>query len=127
MTAVPKEQVFMDVTSDLVKFYTFISHAMRLMTETTASGQITIDQVLDQIRNLHAALVPRVGNNQVVMKKVDQDHQKALALIETFKKMGSQAPPADRERLSRDAAPFQVYAQEKSACLSDLVAIFRGL
>ncbi|MBI5197581.1 MAG: hypothetical protein HZA19_03125 [Nitrospirae bacterium] len=122
--AIQKEQIFLEITADMVKFYTFIAHSMRILTEETPSGQISLKDVQDQLRNIRTVLVPRLEKNPVVMKKVETDYQKAVALIDALQKTAS---PADRGRLAADANAVRSYAQEKSGSLSDLVAIFRSL
>jgi hypothetical protein len=126
MAGTNKEQVFLEVTADLVKFYTFMAHAVRVLTESTPSGQITLQQVEGQLRETRESLAPRLANNPVVLKKIEADYLRVSNLMEGFKRGGERNSP-EREALIRDGATLRAYAQEKAACFSDLVAIFRSL
>ena len=127
MVDINKEKFFLEITAGLVKFYTFVAHSVRIMTEPSPSGQITLQQMGDQLREIRTELFPKLDKSPVVMKKIENDYQKTMARVEAFKKLGSQIPASERERFLQDAIPLQAYAQEKSGSLSDLVAIFRSL
>ena len=120
MAEIDKERLFLEVTSDQVKFYTFTLHALRILTEKESSGPISLEQAEEQLKKILAGLASRLDKSPVVMKKIEGDYQKTAALIEAFRKSGSQSQQKE------EAEALKVRAQEKIATLSDLVAIFRS-
>jgi hypothetical protein len=69
--------------------------------------------------------MPRMANNPVVKNKVQYDYNLGLKLLEDFG--DPSLDQARREKVKEEALRLHFYAWERSASLSDLVAVFRSL
>lgn len=114
-----KDQIFLEVAANLTRFYTFMAHSLRFIMEDTASDQITLEQVRAQLDQAWATLLPRLEHNPVMKGKLEKDYNMTLKLAGDSKNLN--------EAQKQEARRLHSYAREKSASLSDLVAIFRSL
>ncbi len=120
-----KGQLFLEVASNLVLFYTFTGHALRALTDESAAAQLSPEQVETQLNSIWAALAPRLTRNPVVKKKLEDAYQNTQGLIRDFQKLKQDDPAF--EEIKQDVIRRAAHAKEKSAALSDLVALFRSL
>jgi hypothetical protein len=114
-----KDQVLIEVAANLTRFYTFMAHALRFVTEDSDPDQITLEQVEAQLKQTWAILHPRLVKNPVMKGKLEKDYNTTLNLTGDRKSLN--------EAQKKEAIRLQTYAREKAASLSDLVAIFRSL
>ncbi len=122
---ISKDQLFLEVTANLVRFYTFTGHALRALTDESAAAQLSPGQVEAQLTSIWAALVPRLAHNPVVQKKLQCFYQETGELIRDFQRLKKDDPAF--EEMTQDVIRRAGNAKEKSAVLSDLVALFRSL
>ena len=120
-----KEQIFLEVAANLTRFYTFMAHSLRFMMEDAASDQITLEQVRAQLDQAWTTLLPRLERNPVMKGKLEKDYNTTLKLTRDYRNLSRDDP--GHESMKQEARRLHSYAREKSASLSDLVAIFRSL
>ncbi|HEX9757921.1 MAG TPA: hypothetical protein VGB26_08980 [Nitrospiria bacterium] len=120
-----KDQIYLEVASDFVKFYAIMGHCLRTIMDGEASQQLPLDQVKEQFQKAKEVLMPRLSGNPVVLKKVEDDFGMTLKLL--AENANSKLDQAKREETKEESLRLHFYARERSASLSDLVAVFRGL
>jgi len=120
-----KDQIYLEVASDFVKFYAIMGHCFRTIMDGEASQQIPLDQVKEQFQKAKEVLMPRISANPVVLKKVEDDYGMTLKLLE--ENANPNLDPIKRDETKEESLRLHFYARERSASLSDLVAVLRGL
>ena len=93
--------------------------------DDAVSEQMPLEQVKEQFRQTQEALMPRMTSNPVVKNKVKYDYSMTLKLLGDFG--DASLDQARREVVKEEALRLHFYARERSASLSDLVAVFRNL
>jgi hypothetical protein len=125
MEKMSKDQVFMEVASGLASFYAIMGHSLRVMMEDEVSIQMPPGEVSEQFRQIHEALMPRIASNPVVKNKINDDYDTTSKLVGEFS--NPKLNESRREEIKEEALRLHFYARERSASLSDLVAVFRSL
>ena len=125
MGEMSKDQVFLEVASNLANFYAIMGHCFRVIMDDEVSEQMPLGQVKEQFRQTQEALMPRMTSNPVVKNKVKYDYNMTLKLLGDFG--DASLDQARREVVKEEALRLHFYARERSASLSDLVAVFRSL
>ncbi len=125
MGAMSKDQVFLEVASNLANFYAMMGHCLRVIMDDEVSEQMPLEQVKEQFRQTQEALMPRMTSNPVVKNKVKYDYNMTIKLLGDFG--NPSLDQARREMVKEEALRLHFYARERSASLSDLVAVFRNL
>jgi len=125
MGEMSKDQVFLEVASHLANFYAIMGHCFRVIMDGEVSEQMPLEQVKEQFRQTQEALMPRMTSNPVVKNKVKYDYNMTLKLLGDFG--DASLDQARREVVKEEALRLRFYARERSASLSDLVAVFRSL
>lgn len=120
-----KNQLFLEVAADVVKFYAVMAHCLRFVMDEEVSEQMPLENVRERFQQIHAALQHRLAQNPVVRGKIEGDHLSTLKLLEAHQ--GAASDPARQAELREEALRLHYYARERSAALSDLVAVFRSL
>ncbi|HSG06546.1 MAG TPA: hypothetical protein VLB09_09125, partial [Nitrospiria bacterium] len=77
-----RDQVFLEVASNLVKFYSMMGHALRFITGDEVSDQMPLEELLGHLKETREALDPHLAGNPVVKGKVENDYRKTLELLE---------------------------------------------
>jgi hypothetical protein len=125
MGEMSKDQVFLEVASGLASFYAIMGHNLRVMMEDEVSIQMPPGEVAEQFRQIHDALMPQVSRNPVVGNKIKDDYDRTMKLAKEFSNPKLKEDRA--EEVKEEALRLHFYARERSASLSDLVAVFRSL
>jgi len=125
MGEMSRDQVFLEVASNLANFYAIMGHCFRAIMDDAVSEQMPLEQVKEQFRQTQEALMPRMTSNPVVKNKVRYDYSMTLKLLGDFG--DASLDQARREVVKEEALRLHFYARERSASLSDLVAVFRNL
>jgi hypothetical protein len=126
MPAMSKEELFMSVATDLVKFYALLGHALKFVTDSSAHEQpMTLEQVEAQFHGVRDSILARLERNPVMKKKVETDYYSLIRLLDQYRKSGPGKPQP--KKLKQEAVDLQTYAKDRTGSFSDLVAIFRSL
>jgi len=125
MEKMSKDQVFMEVASGMASFYAIMGHNLRAMMEDAVSIQMPPGEVSEQFRQIHDALMPQVSSNPVVRSKIKDDYDMTMKLAGEFS--NPRLNESRLEEVREEALRLHFYARERSASLSDLVAVFRSL
>jgi hypothetical protein len=125
MEAKSKDQLFLDVAATLTKFYLFMAHSLRVVAEDTSADQLPLEMVRGQLDQAWTILLPLLEGNPVMKHKIENDYNMTLKLTGAHREMKREDP--GYASLKQEAHRLGSYAREKSASLSDLVAIFRRL
>jgi hypothetical protein len=125
MENMSKDQVFMEVASGMASFYAIMGHNLRVLMEDEVSIQMPPGEVQDQFRQIHDALKPQVSGNPVVSNKLKDDFETTMKLAGEFS--NPKLNEGRLEEVKEEALRLHFYARERSASLSDLVAVFRSL
>lgn len=125
MGEMSKDQVYLQVASGMASFYAIMGHSLRVMMEDEVSIQMPPGEVQDQFRQIHDALMPQIAGNPVVKNKLEDDYEMTVKLTGEFS--NPKLNEARREEVKEEALRLHFYARERSASLSDLVAVFRTL
>jgi hypothetical protein len=125
MGEMSKDQVFMEVASGLANFYAIMGHSLRVIVDEKVSQHMPLGEVKEQFRQSQEALMPRMSSNPVVTNKIKYDYDMTLKLLGEFG--NASLDQARREELKEEALRLHFYARERSASLTDLVAVFRSL
>ena len=125
MSEMSKDQIFLEVAANLTRFYTFMGHSLRFVSEDAASGELPLEQLESQMTQARTTLLPRIDKNPVMKNKIESDYSTTQKLTADFRNLKPNDPA--REKIKQEARRLSAYAKEKSASLSDLVAIFRSL
>ena len=125
MDEMSKDQIFLEVAANLTRFYTFMAHSLRFVTEEATQDQMALEQVRAQLDQAWATLFPRIEKNPVMKGKLEKDYNTTLKLTQDYRNLSRDDP--SHEGMKQEALRLSSYAREKSASLSDLVAILRSL
>jgi len=125
MEKMSKDQVFMEVAAGMASFYAIMGHSLRVLMEDEVSIQMPPGAVQEQFRQIHEVLMPQVSSNPVVKNKIENDYDMTMKLVGEFS--NPKLNEARLEEVKEEALRLHFYARERSASLSDLVAVFRSL
>jgi len=120
-----KEKIFLDLASELTRFYTLLWKSLQPAAGETAVDQFTPDQFSEQIRLVWSSLLPRLERNPIVKDKIEKDLNDALRIASEHERPGSKA--SNWSALPQEASRLMTEARLKAAGFSDLVALFRRL
>lgn len=120
-----RDQVFLEVASNMVKFYSMMGHCLRFINEEDIKEQMPLEELVRHFKETQQALDSRLAENPVVKGKFEKDYRVTLKLLEGLENTGKDRPAGKSEK--EEALRLQVYAREKAASLSDIVAVLRRL
>jgi hypothetical protein len=120
-----KEKIFLDMSAELVRFYTLLWHSLHAAAGEPQPEQPSEAQIDEQIRLVWSSLLPQLEKNAIVKNKIEKEYTEAVRIAAEYRKLG---PKDDRRTdLEREAGRLASEARLKAAWYSDLVALFRSL
>jgi len=117
MSETGKEKVFLELASELTRFYTLMWKSLQPAAGETAVDQFTPEQFSEQLRLIWSSLLPRLEKNAIVKDKLEKDFNDALRIAKDPK----------RAAVKEEALRLMTEGRLKASGFSDLVALFRRL
>jgi hypothetical protein len=120
-----KEKVFLELASELTRFYTLLWKSLQAAAGAGAVDQFTPDQFSEQLRLIWSSLLPRLEKNAIVKDKLEKDFNDALRIAAGHARLGSK--DAKGAAIKEEALRLMTEGRLKASGFSDLVALFRRL